>query len=464
MVPAKIGFFLLFAMQGSYLPFLNVFLTSLGLSVSKAGLITGLRAVPAFLASPVWGLLADYTGRRKTIFILLQIATLLLIFSLPWAGRHLYVKQSLAKYNQTVSVQVEPIAKTLNITNDLYLTPVPEILSETYVETNTKTLSTLFYVMLALLLTSAIFDSSLIAFINAVIVKLVRSNEAAFGKQRMFGSLGFSLATYFGIHLAVTYHGYSKYAGIFYVFMFFNILFFPVGLYLLKQERTEEDSKSTLHQQRSTKLKLLVKTCSSFSNLIFFLTVLLMGIANSASYGFLIVLMESMGASTSAIALSMAAPSVSDFLVFGFAKDMISFLRGPLPSIEISIVSCSIRFISISYAENAWYIAPIQMLNGISYALFWTAAVKHTDAIAPKEIHTTMFALLNGVQVSLGILIGNVLGGFLYDLYGGRILFRILSVTCAVWSVVFFICYAAFMKTKVHPRVQTDQVEGANTA
>ena len=51
-IPCKLAFLITFAFQGSYVPFLNLFLKSIGLSASQAGFITGLRAISSLIAGP----------------------------------------------------------------------------------------------------------------------------------------------------------------------------------------------------------------------------------------------------------------------------------------------------------------------------------------------------------------------------------------------------------------------------
>ena len=86
MIPSKIVFALAGAVAGSFYPYINVFLTSIGLTVSAAGFIGGIRLVSSFIIGPLWGFLIDHTGQRKLIFTALCLGTGLTIFSLPWTA------------------------------------------------------------------------------------------------------------------------------------------------------------------------------------------------------------------------------------------------------------------------------------------------------------------------------------------------------------------------------------------
>ena len=61
MIPCKILFLLYGGITGSIAPYINIFFVSVGLSASQAGVLTGIPFISATIASPLWGLLADYT-------------------------------------------------------------------------------------------------------------------------------------------------------------------------------------------------------------------------------------------------------------------------------------------------------------------------------------------------------------------------------------------------------------------
>ena len=62
MIPAKVTFFLTDGYFGSILPFMNVFYVSLGLSVTQAGIISGVSLAVSSIFNPLWSTLADATG------------------------------------------------------------------------------------------------------------------------------------------------------------------------------------------------------------------------------------------------------------------------------------------------------------------------------------------------------------------------------------------------------------------
>ena len=86
MIPAKLSYFLHDGFIGSYVPFTNVFLRSLGLTVDEDGFISPKKQLVCIVALPLRGLLIDHTGRRKFIFLISCIGTIICMLSLPFVG------------------------------------------------------------------------------------------------------------------------------------------------------------------------------------------------------------------------------------------------------------------------------------------------------------------------------------------------------------------------------------------
>ena len=88
MLPAKITYFLAGGMMGAIIPFINVFLVSTGISITHAGYMNGVSYAAAAIAGPLWGSLADCSGYRKLVYMILSIGSLVTLFPLPWIANY----------------------------------------------------------------------------------------------------------------------------------------------------------------------------------------------------------------------------------------------------------------------------------------------------------------------------------------------------------------------------------------
>ena len=117
-----------------------------------------------------------------------------------------------------------------------------------------------------------------------------------------------------------------------------------------------------------------------------------------------------------------------------------TLVGGIFASIIIGVLSYFIRFLCISYIQNPIMILPVQTLHSFGFALFWTAVVEHTKNISEQEILTSAIGVMKSYLL-LGRVISALLGGVLYQNYGGRILFRGASIMYAIFTLIMLLYY-----------------------
>ena len=178
MIPSKMAYFLYGAILGLNQPYLVVFCTEVGLSKTLAGYISGARYLSAALTGPLWGYLADYTGRRKLIMIIISIGSAFPIFGMPWIAKSIHPNPGItnctteALYNSTL-VQCSEIARQKK---------------------------ELFYVLLLVTVIGSVFLMNMPGYVDSIVIHVVKTNptKASYGLQRIYGSLGFTVANLIG--------------------------------------------------------------------------------------------------------------------------------------------------------------------------------------------------------------------------------------------------------------------------
>uniref|UniRef100_T1HGA0 MFS_1_like domain-containing protein n=1 Tax=Rhodnius prolixus TaxID=13249 RepID=T1HGA0_RHOPR len=105
----------------------------------------------------------------------------------------------------------------------------------------------------------------------------------------------------------------------------------------------------------------------------------------------------------------------------------------------------ALRMSLIAAIPSPWWIIPIEMfMQGPTYALCYTTVVAYASAVAPPGTSGTIQGIVAGVDDGLGFSIGSIVGGIIYKIYGGRMLFIITSVvalTCCLAHSVLFNLY-----------------------
>ena len=75
------------------------------------------------------------------------------------------------------------------------------------------------------------------------------------------------------------------------------------------------------------------------------------------------------------------------------------------------------RWLAIAAVDAPWALIAVQPLHGLSFGLFWSAAIALIAATVPGWLRATGQALLM-ISINIGGAIGNTVTGRLYDASG----------------------------------------------
>lgn len=200
-----------------------------------------------------------------------------------------------------------------------------------------------------------------------------------------------------------------------------------------------------LEKDRTSVIKTVLPTCRQFKVIFFFIITAQMGINFSLINGFQAIFMEKeIGTTKTVIGIATALSPVSEILAFPISAKLIKLFGRIYPSIIIATFSYWLRFLFMSFVVEQYLMLPIQFLQFFGFAIFWAAAVEHTNQISPMQISVTMFSIVTSLYYSIGNIIASIVGGIIYDKYGGRWLFRISSINCAFTTfsiILYFFLY-----------------------
>ena len=320
LLPAKLSFFLLKA-SACTLPFVNVFLISIGLSASQVGVINGISGAMKIFSGPFWGGLADYTSRHKLVLTTLSMLSFALMVPLPW-----------------VAMLINPVCPNKSLCKN------QGINQDIVLEENTICSiggNILFYTMLLMIGTQNFCYGSLPSFLDAAVVNvdIGKNKEVNYGAQCMFGAAGVGIASYIA-GLAADHYNHptlSHYIAVFFVYIPFMLLFVPTGNFLLHQVEGRIQRKKG---ERIPVFKLLLLTFSRMDNVMVLLLVFVMGAAKGILSDFLFMLMKDelkVTKSFMGICSTMIA-SFSDVVMFPFTRKIMTLVYFPLLHLAYSLI------------------------------------------------------------------------------------------------------------------------------
>ena len=412
MLSSKISYILVLAKQ-SYSPYMILYLTSIGLNPSEAGIITGFRFLGTLIGAPIWGYIADYKNMHRVLITILCLLSILFTCSQPFISY--------------------PIAK-----KDINVCPYTGNISFTKLNVHTKN-TNLFYTMLSINIMSALFDGSIIGFVDSAVIQKINLGQTTryFGHQRWVGALGFGGGTVISSQ-AVEYlpsMAVSCYSAVFLVY-FISMLFLVISLQFLFRNLSYKRSKRT----KTYKIKsLLRKTLSRMHVVIFFVTVLIMGAEQGLYIGFTFIHLKNMDAPNILLGLCIAVAELGCVFSFFYSSRIIQLLGGTSKTMALCCFSFFIRYISFAYLKYVWYVLLIQLLHAIGFGLTRTTIVLHVKEISSPLILTTMYTITTAIYFGLGPFIVNISGGYVYKVYGGPTLFIAGAIVALCWSIVLAI-------------------------
>ncbi|NPV53591.1 MAG: MFS transporter [Firmicutes bacterium] len=381
----KLFYFLFFATMAPFFPYVNLYFRGIGLSGEEIGLISAITPAVGLFMQTVWGTLSDvFRGRRAVLMLTTLAASVLVLFFLT--AREFY---SLVWMMILFSVFTNPIM------------PLADSISLRYLEDY--------------------------------------SNTGEYGMLRLWGSIGFSLV----VPLAGWFLQRTSLANL---FILYSVLMFMTHLASRFMPETQRDpgqaplpfpclregnENPPPHGHgccadrgpgRAGITRLLVNR-----NFIGFLFAIFILQAATMSVGtFFPIHLSRMGASTLIIGTAQLIAALSEVPAFGLSGRVIA-RASSRTIITWASATYALRFFVYAMSPTPGPILLVQVVQGLGFALFYSAAVVFVSEVSPPELKTTGQAVFWAFSFGGGAIAGNLGGGFLVDRIGTANLYLLAS-------------------------------------
>lgn len=411
---AKVAYFCLAAKDGAFLFNMILYFASIGLEKSESGLVCGLRLLGLLLGAPIWGLLADRGSHRLILAVLIVMATIAMSSQIPFSI--IFAEEELNHCNVETN----------------FTTNKSVIVQTKISDRHTK----LFFVTLFLNILAAFFDTCILGILDSVtILQVVKTGRGDYGKvtsARYFGFIFGAFITNISIENFPA-SSVTCYAAIFCIYIIFMSGLLASAMCL----SNGMDSNSNRGTTKKNKSKLVLKTFKeNGAMLFFFFVVFIVGMEEAIYAGYTFVYLKELKAS--AIEMS-ACVAIGQFscIVFSFASERINrFLRNPWYSFSIACITNAVIYIVTSYLHEPLYVLVLQLLRGASFGLFIPTAVMYLQKNSDGDTLASMLSIMNSIFFGMGAILAHVIGGYVYHIYGTKVLFLAASFIAALCSIV----------------------------
>lgn len=405
----KAFYFLFFAGFGSTFPYLTIYFKQIGLTASHVGTLSGIRPLVQFVSGPIWAYIADKYRCRKVVLSMSVIAWIVFTLALAFPHEKKTKCHVLNSTNHFIQKRNSPRAPSYP---GLPLAPISTAASESLLANKKSTIITfsdvyqenvkteiiihdpneikyLFYVFLILIVVGEVFEAPSFIMIDTALIQKLGDKCHEYGKTRCFGSMGYGLAS-FGVGAVLDStryvycgHEMNNYMVIFYFFVVFMVigLIFVLALFSFKYNEESQKSFSSILE--------VYKLCSSPKYATFLLTVWFMGTCNGGQVTFINWYLEDLGASKFMMGMTTTIRATAVIVGF-FCSGMVINKLGELTSVFWSLLFFAFIFFGYSYLFNPWLVIPLEILQGLVYAISWSTCIVYLSTVTPDNGAATM--------------------------------------------------------------------------
>jgi len=344
--------------------FANVYFRDFGLSGAEIGLVNTLSPLMGMLGGPSWGVLSDRLRNPR-----------LVLMAAVFGGISSLLALSLA--TSLTGIALATAAYTL-------------------------------------------FASAFVPLLDSLNLGLLGENRARYGRQRMWGSIGFIVGSWlFGLIL--------QQSGL-------HVLFYGVAAGLLLLLPGLAVLKIPQPPKQRAPWSGFVQFIRQPHWLVFTASLVLIGIVNTAMSNFLGVYIKDLKGGENLIGTAAALGVVTELPVMYFSSYLLKRF-GSRGLMAIGFAFFAIRMALYALIPSPNWVLPIALLHGLTFTPFWVGSVSYASELAPENLKATAQGIFMSV-VHLAAVVSSPVNGALYDWLGAAQFFLVNSALAVAALVV----------------------------
>jgi PPP family 3-phenylpropionic acid transporter len=278
--------------------------------------------------------------------------------------------------------------------------------------------------LIPIVLIYAFFSTPIMPLIDTAALDSIESNHGTFGGMRVWGTIGWIIST------AIVGVVINRF-GIRWLFYSYIAMLGVTFLISLRQKARGSIPRPPLGQS----LRQFITQRALF---FFFTSVFLLAVAMGASDYFFSLYMDGLGANEGTIGISWAISASTEIPLMLYSGTLLSTI-GVNGMMNFAFIAYAVRWLLFSFIQTPGWVLPVQLLQGLGFSTFTVASVTYINDHAPKSLRTTGQSLLGTVSFGLGPIVGALVGGYLYDVVGMAIVFRIITIVTLFGLGVFML-------------------------
>lgn len=276
--------------------------------------------------------------------------------------------------------------------------------------------------MLVLAVVYGMFYAPLISFLEAYAMDLLGEDKKAYGHVRVWGSVSFILIVTALGHLIGRYG-----IGLIVPLILAGSLLQTLFATALPRAPVVRPPATAGEAVRVNWPRAIVFLCCGF----------LMLVSHGTYYGFFSIHLENLGLPPTYIGIAWAVAVLAEIVVMINSNRL--FAKASFESVLLaSFFIAALRWLLLATFASPVIILGSQVLHAFSYGTFHMASILYMDRLTPGPAKTLGQAANNAITYGLGLMIGFLVNGALFDQWGAKTLFFLSSLLAIVGGTLFW--------------------------
>ena len=442
---SKIFYFCYWGAIGSFFPLLGVYFKQLGMNPSLSGILVGCRPMVEFFSAPLLGSLSDRLNKRKTLMMFSLLCWICFTFSFAFikpapvtCRKYVFLTKNVS---QVVDGETSEIKDFLgpNTPNQAE----PQFKTKSSLIYDSEGVHQVFLILLFLTVIGEFFSAPAITLADSATLDLLGENKEQYGRQRMWGSLGWGTAMFLLGFVIDSMEGVEVCGEIisqnYTVGFYFFVVFMACAFLVATRFSLSSAGKSAVDGHSAGRGSAgLCQILFSPRYGVFLLVTFFMGFGVGLIFTFLFWHLEDLGGPPTLFGIASLIDHISEIACYFNVGRLIRCV-GHIRVLYVGLLGNVVRFLYISWLVDPWWVLPLEILQGVTHAAVWAACTSYMGRIAPPGYATSAQGVLQGLHHGLGRGCGAVVGGLLIHVLGTDLTFRFYGIACLVVLVVFVV-------------------------
>lgn len=283
--------------------------------------------------------------------------------------------------------------------------------------------ATTFIALLATVIAYAVFNGPIVPMVDNAVMALLGDRKADYSRVRVWGGYSWGLA-------ALALAPMLERAGL--QWAFYGFLFF-MAINFVASARLPMNVVEGARHAYTAGLGILLRN-GRF--LLLLLVALVFGISMGGQFSYMFLYVDELGGSRALMALSVTASTVGE-IPFWYLGGWLLRRVGTKWMIVLALSVTAVRNFWLGVMGAPWLVLPITALEGLSFAVLFSAGVSDVDAAAPSGLGATAQGLFSGMMLGLGSALGGFIGGPIGAAAGYAQFFTLLGWLSLATLIVF---------------------------